>query len=193
MISARQFTNLTSLPLNYLSTMRKTDFQLRAKTMGRINLTYSHFSFHLVNTRQYVLTCQNKKYDEKMPGEKSCLIIMQQFEPVRPEELDRFLSTVSSATCFLDPYLTLFGKVAWEISCEWVLVKVDSFLGEGIVLLSLKKALVHASSRNHHWIPSYWTIPSLSWGGWWRKWLCNSFRGLGKVDYSDAFQSGKEG
>lgn len=85
-----------------------------------------------------------------MPREKSLLIILRS---VRPEEVDRFLSTVRFAICFLDPYLALFVKVAWKVSCEWVLVKIESSLSERVVPLSLKKALVHPSSRNHHWIP----------------------------------------
>lgn len=53
---------------------------------------------------------------------------LSQFEPIEPEQIDRSLSTVTSATCMLDTCPTWHIKTEWEGIYNWVWVVVNTSL-----------------------------------------------------------------
>lgn len=67
---------------------------------------------------------------ELTPGERSDLVILKQFVPIGPDEVDRVLSAVSAATCQLDLCPSWVMKACRTVTARWIKGQVNSSLQE---------------------------------------------------------------
>lgn len=79
-----------------------------------------------------------------MPGERFYLVILKQFVPVGPDEVDRVLSAVSAATCQLEPCPSWLMKACRMVTARKVKAQVNSSLQEGTFPGHFKEVLVHS-------------------------------------------------
>lgn len=61
------------------------------------------------------------------------MAVREKFEPVSPEEVDRVLEAVSSATCILDPCPSWLVKASRVAARGWVQALVNAASWEGAV------------------------------------------------------------
>uniref|UniRef100_A0A803SN06 Reverse transcriptase domain-containing protein n=1 Tax=Anolis carolinensis TaxID=28377 RepID=A0A803SN06_ANOCA len=72
----------------------------------------------------------------------ACPILMDSFQLVQPEDVDKVLGEVRATTCILDPCPSWLIKEARGGLAEWVKVVVNASLQEGIFPASLKLAVI---------------------------------------------------
>lgn len=73
----------------------------------------------------------------------ACKVTREEFQPMEPEEVDRALAPASLAKYMLDLYPSWFIMAVWKGMYDLVWMLVNSSLKEGVILLTLKEAVVY--------------------------------------------------
>nr|XP_060618433.1 uncharacterized protein LOC132767443 [Anolis sagrei ordinatus] len=72
----------------------------------------------------------------------ACPVLMDSFQLVKPEDVDKILGGMRPTTCILDPCPSWLLKEARGGLAEWVKVVVNASLREGKIPASLKQAII---------------------------------------------------
>uniref|UniRef100_A0A803THC7 Reverse transcriptase domain-containing protein n=1 Tax=Anolis carolinensis TaxID=28377 RepID=A0A803THC7_ANOCA len=95
----------------------------------------------------------------------ACPILMDSFQLVQPEDVDKVLGEVRATTCILDPCPSWLVREARGGLAEWVKVVANASLREGIFPASLElaviKPLLKKPSLDPTQLDNYWPISNL--------------------------------
>uniref|UniRef100_A0A8D0BC31 Reverse transcriptase domain-containing protein n=1 Tax=Salvator merianae TaxID=96440 RepID=A0A8D0BC31_SALMN len=78
----------------------------------------------------------------EVTGSRLCPVIWEEFELVMPDEVDKAMGAVSSATCLLDPCPSWLVSTSREVTRGWVQAIVNASLREGSFPAPYKEAIV---------------------------------------------------
>ncbi|XP_062992110.1 uncharacterized protein LOC134404983, partial [Elgaria multicarinata webbii] len=129
-------------------------------------------------------------------GAPSGSVLLDEFQLVRPEDVDKVLGQVRSTTCMLDPCPSWLITSNKEGIAGWVQEVVNASLREGVVPASLKEAVIRPLLKKPNLDPedvnNYRPVANIPFLG---KVLERVVAGqlqalLNETDYLDPFQSG---